>query len=115
MGSSIASSVKKSERIRIRLKAYDHRLIDKATKEIVNTVKNSGASIKGPIPVKTRRKVVTVLTSPHVNKDAREQYEMSIHGRLVDIIDPDPATIDALMRLNLSSGVDVKISVGEAI
>jgi small subunit ribosomal protein S10 len=115
MSTAATSQANKSQKIRIRLKAYDHRLIDRAAKEIVNTVKGSGAKIKGPIPVKTRRKVVTVLKSPHVNKDARDQFEMRIHGRVMDILEPDPATIDALMRLNLASGVDVKISVGEAI
>ena len=103
----------KNVRIRIRLKAYDYKLIDRATKEIVDTAKKSGAEIHGPIPMPTRKERMTILISPHVNKHARDQYELRTHSRLVDIIQPDPATVDALMRLNLSAGVNVEISVDE--
>ena len=101
------------QRIRIRLKAFDHRLIDQSTKEIVETAQRTGAQIKGPIPLPTKKERFTVLISPHVNKDARDQYELRTHSRLVDIIRPDSSTVDALMRMVLPSGVDVQISVEE--
>ena len=103
----------KSSIIRIKLKAHDYRLIDKATKEIVETAKKTGAKIHGPIPMPTRKERVTILVSPHVNKHARDQYEIRTHSRLMDIIQPDPATVDALMRLNLAAGVHVEIRVDE--
>ena len=103
----------KSVMIRIRLKAHDYKLIDRATQEIVDTVKKSGARIHGPIPLPTRKERMTILTSPHVNKHARDQYEIRTHSRLVDIIQPDPTTVDALMRLNLAAGVHVEIRVDE--
>lgn len=103
--------VKNNQRIRIRLKAFDHKLIDVATKEIVDTAKRTGAEIKGPIPLPTKIERYTVLTSPHVNKDARDQYEIRTHKRLVDIHQPTQKTVDALMKLDLSAGVDVQISV----
>ena len=99
--------------IRIKLKAHDYRLIDKATREIVDTAKKTGAKIHGPIPMPTRIERVTILISPHVNKHARDQYEIRTHSRLMDIIQPDPATVDALMRLNLAAGVHVEIRVDE--
>lgn len=102
-----------NQRIRIRLKSYDHRSIDRATKEIVETARRTGARIQGPVPLPTRMKKFTVLISPHVNKKARDQYEMRVHGRLVDILYPYPATVDALMKLNLASGVNIQISVDE--
>tara|TARA_Y200000002_G_scaffold383123_1_gene403393 strand:- start:4674 stop:5012 length:339 start_codon:yes stop_codon:yes gene_type:complete len=101
------------ERIRIILKAYDHKLIDKATKEIVETAKRTGAMINGPIPMPTKKERFTILISPHVNKNARDQYEIRTHSRLVDIIQPDSATVDALMKLNLAAGVNIQISVDE--
>jgi small subunit ribosomal protein S10 len=101
----------KNQRIRIRLKAFDHRLIDQSTKEIVETAKRTGALICGPIPLPTRKERYTVLTSPHVDKDARDQYEIRTHIRLVDIIAPTEKTVDALMRLDLPAGVDVQISL----
>jgi small subunit ribosomal protein S10 len=107
------SIAKKSERIRIKLKAYDHRLIDQAALEIVKTVKQTGADLRGPIPLKTKHKKFTILISPHVNKDAREHYEIRIHSRVLDIIQPDADTVDALMKLNIASGVEVKISVDD--
>ncbi|MCP8352485.1 30S ribosomal protein S10 [Candidatus Synchoanobacter obligatus] len=103
----------KSSIIRIKLKAHDYRLIDKATKEIVETAKKTGAKIHGPIPMPTRKERITILVSPHVNKHARDQYEIRTHSRLMDIIQPDPATVDALMRLNLAAGVHVEIRVDE--
>ena len=101
-----------NQRIRIRLKAFDHRLIDKSTMEIVETAKRSGAQVRGPIPLPTRKERFTVLISPHVNKDARDQYEIRTHKRLVDIVEHTDKTVDALMRLDLPSGVDVQISLG---
>ncbi|GAA4351324.1 30S ribosomal protein S10 [Kangiella taiwanensis] len=99
------------QRIRIRLKAFDHKLIDLSTSEIVNTAKRTGAQVKGPIPLPTRKERFTILTSPHVNKDARDQYEIRTHKRLVDIIEPTEKTVDALMKLDLAAGVDVQISL----
>jgi len=101
-----------NQRIRIRLKAFDHRLIDQSTAEIVATAKRTGAQVRGPIPLPTRKERFTVLISPHVNKDARDQYEIRTYKRLVDIVEPTDKTVDALMRLDLASGVDVKISLG---
>ncbi|QED79435.1 30S ribosomal protein S10 [Escherichia coli] len=100
-----------NQRIRIRLKAFDHRLIDQATAEIVETAKRTGAQVRGPIPLPTRKERFTVLISPHVNKDARDQYEIRTHLRLVDIVEPTEKTVDALMRLDLAAGVDVQISL----
>ena len=100
------------QRIRIRLKAFDHRLIDQSTAEIVETAKRTGAQVRGPIPLPTRKERFTVLISPHVNKDARDQYEIRTHKRLVDIVEPTEKTVDALMRLDLAAGVDVQISLG---
>ncbi|RLR17954.1 30S ribosomal protein S10 [Sodalis-like symbiont of Bactericera trigonica] len=101
-----------NQRIRIRLKAFDHRLIDQSTTEIVETAKRTGAQVRGPIPLPTRKERFTILISPHVNKDARDQYEIRTHKRLVDIVEPTEKTVDALMRLDLAAGVDVQISLG---
>ncbi|EEH5923805.1 30S ribosomal protein S10 [Salmonella enterica subsp. enterica serovar 4,[5],12:i:-] len=101
-----------NQRIRIRQKAFDHRLIDQSTAEIVETAKRTGAQVRGPIPLPTRKERFTVLISPHVNKDARDQYEIRTHKRLVDIVEPTEKTVDALMRLDLAAGVDVQISLG---
>ena len=100
-----------NQRIRIRLKAFDHRLIDSSTQEIVETARRTGAQVKGPIPLPTRKERFTVLISPHVNKDARDQYEIRTHKRLMDILDPTDKTVDALMKLDLSAGVDVQIKL----
>ena len=100
----------KEQKIRIRLKSFDHRLIDLSTQEIVGTAKKSGAQVIGPIPLPTKIERTTVLISPHVDKDARDQYEIRIHLRLVDII-ANPTTVDALMKLDLPAGVDVKLSL----
>ncbi|MBK8326712.1 MAG: 30S ribosomal protein S10 [Moraxellaceae bacterium] len=101
-----------NQRIRIRLKAFDHRLIDQSAQEIVETAKRTGAQVCGPIPLPTRIERFDVLTSPHVNKDARDQYEIRTHKRLVDIVQPTDKTVDALMKLDLAAGVDVQISLG---
>ncbi|MFZ9034768.1 MAG: 30S ribosomal protein S10 [Francisellaceae bacterium] len=100
-----------NQRIRIRLKAFDHKLIDSSTKEIVETAKRTGAQVKGPIPLPVRKERFTVLISPHVNKDARDQYEIRTHKRLIDIVEPTEKTVDALMKLDLAAGVDVQISL----
>ncbi|MGV6850830.1 MAG: 30S ribosomal protein S10 [bacterium] len=99
------------QRIRIRLKAFDYRLIDKSAGEILETAKRTGAQVRGPIPLPTKIERYTVLISPHVNKDARDQYEMRTHKRLMDIIDPNDKTVDALMKLDLPAGVDVQIKL----
>ena len=99
------------QRIRIRLKAFDHRLIDRSAQEIVETASRTGAQVRGPIPLPTRIERATVLTSPHVNKDARDQYETRTHKRLMDIVDPNDKTVDALMKLDLAAGVDVQIKL----
>ena len=99
------------QKIRIRLKAFDHRLIDVATSEIVETAKRTGARVRGPIPLPTRIEKFTVLVSPHVDKDARDQYEIRTHKRLLDNIEPTDKTVDALMKLDLAAGVDVQISL----
>ncbi|PCJ42740.1 MAG: 30S ribosomal protein S10 [SAR86 cluster bacterium] len=101
-----------NQRIRIRLKAFDHGLIDKSTLEIVETVKRTGAQVRGPIPLPTRKERFTILISPHVNKDARDQYEIRTHKRLLDIVEPTEKTVDALMKLDLAAGVEVQISLG---
>ena len=99
------------QRIRIRLKSFDHKLIDLSTVEIVNTAKRTGAQVRGPIPLPTRKERYTVLISPHVNKDARDQYEIRTHKRMVDIEEPTEKTVDALMKLDLAAGVDAQISL----
>ena len=100
-----------NQRIRIRLKAFDHKLIDQSTQEIVDTVKRTGAHVKGPIPLPTNKERFTVLISPHVNKDSREHFETRTHHRLIDVHNPTAQTIDALMGLELPSGVDVEIKL----
>jgi small subunit ribosomal protein S10 len=100
------------QRIRIKLKSFDHRLIDKSTAEIVNTAKRTGAKLVGPIPLPTRIERFTVLISPHIDKDARDQYELRTHKRMVDIVAPTEKTVDSLMKLDLAAGVDVQISLG---
>jgi small subunit ribosomal protein S10 len=99
------------QRIRIRLKAFDHRLVDRSAQEIVETARRTGAQVRGPIPLPTKLERYTVLISPHVNKDARDQYETRTHKRLMDIVDPNDKTVDALMKLDLAAGVDVQIKL----
>jgi|TARA_B110000444_G_scaffold73706_1_gene69250 small subunit ribosomal protein S10 len=108
--------VKKSENsanqnIRIKLKAFDHKLIDQSAVEIVETAKRTGARVRGPIPLPTKMERFTILVSPHVDKDARDQYEIRTHKRIMDILDPTDKTVDALMKLDLAAGVDVQIKL----
>ncbi|PWB80404.1 MAG: 30S ribosomal protein S10 [Candidatus Methylomirabilota bacterium] len=100
-----------NQRIRIRLKAYDHRILDQSAKEIVNTAQRTGARVSGPIPLPTKISRFTVLRSPHIDKKSREQFEIRTHLRLMDIVDAQPQTVDALMRLDLPAGVDVEIKL----
>ena len=100
-----------SQNIRIRLKAFEHRVLDQATSEIASTAKRTGARVRGPIPLPTRIEKFTVLRSPHIDKKSREQFEIRTHKRLLDIVDPTPQTVDALMKLDLASGVDVEIKL----
>lgn len=105
------SADNKSQKIRIKLEAFDHKLIDSSTQDIVDTAKRTGAVICGPIPLPTEIKKYTVLISPHVNKDARDQYEVRIHKRMVEILQPTDRTVDALMKLDLPAGVDFQVSL----
>ena len=100
-----------SQNIRIRLKAFDHKLIDTSAREIVETARRTGATVRGPVPLPTKIERFTVLVSPHADKDARDQYEIRTHKRLLDIVDPTDKTVDALMKLDLSAGVDVQIKL----
>jgi len=100
-----------NQSIRIRLKAFDHRLIDKSAREIVETAKRTGAMVRGPIPLPTRKERYTILVSPHADKSARDQYEIRTHKRLMDILNPTDKTVDALMKLELAAGVDVQIKL----
>lgn len=100
-----------NQNIRIRLRAFDHRLLDQSTREIVNTAKRTGSEVVGPIPLPTRFEKFTVNRSPHVDKKSREQFEIRTHKRVLDIIDPTPQTVDALMKLDLAAGVDVEIKI----
>ncbi len=102
-----------TQTIRITLKAFDHRILDSATAEIVNTAKRTGANVCGPVPLPNRIKKFSVICSPHIDKGSQEQFEMRTHKRLLDIIDPTPQTIDALMKLDLPAGVDVEIKIGQ--
>ena len=113
--SGVAKRVRESDmdrqNIRIRLKAFDHRVLDHSTREIVNTAKRTGATVRGPIPLPTLIERFTVNRSPHVDKKSREQFEIRTHKRVLDIVDPTPQTVDALMKLDLSAGVDVEIKL----
>ena len=100
-----------SEKIRIRLKAYDHVVLEQSAEKIVDTAKKTGAKVSGPIPLPTEKEIVTILRSPHKHKDSREQFEIRTHKRLIDIVNPSPKTVDALMRLNLPAGVDIEIKL----
>jgi small subunit ribosomal protein S10 len=99
------------QKVRIRLKAFDHKILDSSAGKIVETAKRTGATVSGPIPLPTDKNIFTVLRSVHVHKDAREQFEMRTHKRLIDILDPNPKTVDALMRLDLPAGVDIEIKI----
>jgi|TARA_B100000676_G_scaffold273310_1_gene291891 small subunit ribosomal protein S10 len=100
-----------SQNIRIRLKAFDHRVLDQSTREIVNTAKRTGAEVRGPIPLPQRIEKYTVLRGPHIDKKSREQFEIRTYKRMLDIVDPTPQTVDALMKLDLAAGVDVEIKL----
>ncbi len=102
---------KHEHRIRIKLRAYDHSVLDQSTREIVRTAEQTGAKIVGPIPLPTKRSLYTVLRSPHTDKKSREQFWFEVHKRLIDLVDPTQRTIDALMKLDLPAGVDIEISV----
>ncbi|MGH1403774.1 MAG: 30S ribosomal protein S10 [Alphaproteobacteria bacterium] len=102
-----------TQSIRITLKAFDHRILDTASAEIVNTAKRTGAQVRGPVPLPNRIKKFSVIRSPHVNKNSQEQFEMRTHKRLLDVVEPTPQTIDALMKLDLPAGVDVEIKIGQ--
>ena len=102
---------KTKQRIRVRLKAYDHKIIDKCTKQIIETALRTGALISGPIPLPTEKSKYTVIRSPHVHKDSRDQYETRVHKRLIDILEPTAKTVDSLMNLNLPTGVDIEIKM----
>ena len=104
-------TVARQQKIRIRLKAYDHKALDQSAVKIVETAKRTGALVSGPIPLPTEKNIFTILRSPHVNKDSREQFEMRTHKRLIDILEPTPKTVDALMRLDLPAGVDIEIKL----
>ena len=100
-----------NQKIRIRLKAYDHEIIDQSARKIVDTVTRTGARVAGPVPLPTEKAVYCVIRSPHVDKDSREHFEMRTHKRLIDILDPSPKTVDSLMRLDLPAGVDIEIKM----
>ena len=108
---SLSKKSKKTQTIRIRLKTFDHKLIDASAKEILETVKRTGARVLGPIPLPTKKERFTILISPHVDKDARDQYEIRTHKRLMEIVEPTDKTVDALMKLDLAAGVDVQIEL----
>lgn len=99
------------QKIRIRLKAFDHQVLDQSAEKIVETAKRTGAQISGPVPLPTQKEIITILRAPHKYKDSREQFEMRTHKRLIDIFTPTPKTVDALMRLDLPAGVDIKIKL----
>jgi small subunit ribosomal protein S10 len=103
-----------TQTIRIRLRAFDHRVLDTSTTEIVNTAKRTGARVRGPVPLPTRKEKFCVLRSPHIDKKSMDQFEMRTHKRVLDIVDPTPQTVDALMKLDLAAGVDVEIKIGQA-
>jgi small subunit ribosomal protein S10 len=106
-----AANAAKVQRIRIRLKSYDHRLLDKSADQIVETAKRTGATVCGPVPLPTRKRVYCVLRSPHVDKKSREHFEIRVHKRLIDINDPTPTTAESLMRLDLPAGVDIEVKL----
>lgn len=105
----MAKKTEPKQKIRIRLKAYDHRIIDKSAHKIIETAERTGALVVGPIPLPTERKLTTVLKASFVHKDAREQFEMRVHKRLIDVLDPNPKTVDSLINLDLPAGVDIEI------
>lgn len=111
LGDKEENILAKQQKIRIRLKAYDYKALDQSSAKIVDTAKRTGAMVSGPIPLPTEKNIFTILRSPHVNKDSREQFEMRTHKRLIDILEPSSKTVDALMRLDLPAGVDIEIKL----
>ena len=111
LGDKEENNLAKQQKIRIRLKAYDYKALDQSSAKIVDTAKRTGAMVSGPIPLPTEKNIFTILRSPHVNKDSREQFEMRTHKRLIDILEPSSKTVDALMRLDLPAGVDIEIKL----
>ena len=107
----MAKTVVSSEKIRIRLKAYDHVVLDQSAEKIVDTAKKTGAKVSGPIPLPTQKEIVTILRSPHKHKDSREQFEMRTHKRVIDVIKPNQATVDALMSIDMPAGVDIEVKL----
>ena len=107
----MANAVATSEKIRIRLKAYDHVVLDQSAEKIVDTAKKTGAKVSGPIPLPTEKEVVTILRSPHKHKDSREQFEMRTHKRVIDVLSPNQATVDALMSIDMPAGVDIEVKL----
>ena len=107
----MANSIVASEKIRIRLKAYDHVVLDQSAEKIVDTAKKTGAKVSGPIPLPTQKEIVTILRSPHKHKDSREQFEMRTHKRVIDILYPTQKTVDSLMKIDLTAGVDIEIKL----
>ena len=107
----MANQVATSEKIRIRLKAYDHVVLDQSAEKIVDTAKKTGAKVSGPIPLPTQKEIVTILRSPHKDKDSREQFEMRTHKRVIDVLNPNQATVDALMSIDMPAGVDIEVKL----
>ena len=107
----MANAVATSEKIRIRLKAYDHVVLDQSAEKIVDTAKKTGAKVSGPIPLPTEKEVITILRSPHKHKDSREQFEMRTHKRVIDVLSPNQATVDALMSMDMPAGVDIEVKL----
>ena len=107
----MANSIVASEKIRIRLKAYDHVVLDQSAEKIVDTAKKTGAKVSGPIPLPTQKEIVTILRSPHKHKDSREQFEMRTHKRVIDVLSPNQATVDALMSIDMPAGVDIEVKL----
>ena len=107
----MANTVATSEKIRIRLKAYDHVVLDQSAEKIVETAKKTGAKVSGPIPLPTQKEIVTILRSPHKDKDSREQFEMRTHKRVIDVLSPNQATVDALMSIDMPAGVDIEVKL----
>ncbi|MBM7615304.1 30S ribosomal protein S10 [Alkaliphilus hydrothermalis] len=105
------ATAKNKQKIRIRLKAYDHKVLDRSAEKIVETAKKSGAEVSGPVPLPTEKQIITILRAVHKYKDSREQFEMRTHKRLIDILNPTPKTVDSLMRLDLPAGVDIEIKL----
>lgn len=110
-GKTVTTTAAKSEKIRIRLKAYDHVILEQSAEKIVDTARKTGAKVSGPIPLPTEKEIVTILRSPHKHKDSREQFEMRTHKRVIDVLSPNQATVDALMSIDMPAGVDIEVKL----